>query len=296
MLEQTYKEMMNGIKPDAALVEAMVERQSERKKGVFFLKPMKAAVAVLCGLMVLAGGTVAVDAATGGAVRKLFGFRDSVVNGVYEAEYVERKLEYKNHYRMTLYDENGEKRAGFVSKQDTPVFSFRIEYKNVNTGNVFMPLTLHELESEDAYTWRVYWLMNSLVKEALCQGRYEYGSEDYEGLVDSIEAGLEEIDRSTELGELCALGIQYAIEDLKENRNCRVLSFRILDKINWDEKGNYTVQGFSYVKADLDEWMREAEENGTTEFTVEADGGVKKTYKIKVNSYSPFTYTYEPVE
>lgn len=257
---------------------------------------MKAAVAVLCGLMVLAGGTVAVDAATGGAVRKLFGFRNSVVNGVYEVEYVERKLEYKNHYRMTLYDENGEKRAGFISKQDTPVFSFRIEYKNVNTGNVFMPLTLRELESEDAYTWRVYWLMNSLVKEALCQGRYEYGSEDYEGLVDSIEAGLEEIDCSTELGELCALGIQYAIEDLKENRNCRVLSFRILDKINWDEKGNYTVQGFSYVKVDLDEWMRETEENGTTEFTVEADGGVKKTYKIKVNSYSPFTYTYEPVE
>lgn len=296
MFGEDYKELMEEVKPDEMLVEAMVERQSQRKCGMWFHKSMKVAAVVLCVMFALFGGTVAVDAATGGAIRKLFGFRDSVANGVYEVEFIERKLSYKNHYSMTVYDENGEKKAGFMSKEDVPVFSFKIEYKDVDTGNVFMPLEVHELESEDAYTWRVYWLVSSLIEDALNRSGYEYGSEDYEGLVQSIEADLEEIDRSTEFGELCALGVQYAIEDLKENRNCKVLSFRILDKANTDKNGNYTVRGFSYVKVNLDEWMSKTEENGAIEFVAEADGGVKKTYKIKVSSYSPFTYTYEPVE
>ena len=86
------------------------------------------------------------------------------------------------------------------------------------------------------------------------------------------------------------------IDDLKENRNIRVLPLQIVDKENLDECGKYTVRGISYVKVDLDEWMRETEENGTKEFIVKADGGVKKNYKVKVSSYSPFVYTYDSVE
>lgn len=296
MLEQDYKELMCEVKPDAALVEKMVEQSKERKR-VVLPKAMKVAAAVLCGLVVLAGGTVAVDAATDGAVRKLFGFQDSVANGMYETKYVERKLEYKNHYSMTLYDENGEKVMGYTSKKDTPVFMFCFEHGDGEVGqNICVTLKQQELEPEDVYIWNVYWVMNSIITDLLEEYEYEYGSEAYEELVRSIEANWEQIDRSTELGEMCALGVQYALEDLKENRNCRVLSFRIVDKVNLDECGNYTVRGITYVKVDLDEWMRETEENGTTEFTVEADGGVKKTYKIKVRSYSPFIYTYEPVE
>lgn len=296
MFEEKYKELMNEVKPDEVLVENMVERQKRRKEVLPFPKVMKVAAAILCGLAVLVGGTVAVDAATGGAVRKVF--LDSLANGVYEAKYVEQKLEYKNHYKMTVYDENGKEKLGFFSKEDTPVFAFHFDHKKekLMSSGLFVTLVQHELEPEDAYTWSVYSAMNHVVTDVLKEYEYESGSEAYEKLIRSIESNWEQIDRSKELGEACALGVQYALEDLKENRNCRVLSFRILDKVNLDEHGNYTVRGISYAKIDLDEWMRENEENGTTEFIAEADGGVKKTYKVKVSSFSPFAYTYEPVE
>ena len=61
MLEKDYKELMQEVKPDAALVERMVE-QSVGRKCVVLPKAMKAVAAVLCGLVVLAGGTVAAEA------------------------------------------------------------------------------------------------------------------------------------------------------------------------------------------------------------------------------------------
>ncbi len=73
MLQEEYKSFMNEIKPEDGLVEAMVERQNRGRRGFALSKAMKVAVAVMCGLVVLAGGTVVVDAATGGAVRRLFG-------------------------------------------------------------------------------------------------------------------------------------------------------------------------------------------------------------------------------
>ena len=296
MFEQDYKELMQEVRPDAALVEQMVE-QSKKRKRLGLPKAMKVVAAVLCGLVVLAGGTVAVDAATDGAVRKLFGFHDSVGNGVYETEHVEREHEYKNHYSMTMYDEDGNKVMGLMSKKDTPVFMFRFAIENGEVGSgVFVELVQRELEPEDVYTWSVYSALNSDVIYLLEEYGYENGSAEYEAMVRSLEENWEQIDRSGELGEACALGVKYVIDDLKENRNIRVLPLQIVDKENLDERGKYTVRGISYVKVDLDEWMRETEENGTTEFIVKADGGVKKNYKVKVSSYSPFLYTYDPVE
>ena len=68
MLEQNYKELMQEIRPDTELVEKMVEAQSKGRKHVVLPKAMKVATAVLCGIVVLAGGVVAVDAAADGAV------------------------------------------------------------------------------------------------------------------------------------------------------------------------------------------------------------------------------------
>ena len=53
MLEQDYNELMQEVRPDTALVEKMIEAQSQKKRGLF-PKAMKVAAAVLCGLVVLA--------------------------------------------------------------------------------------------------------------------------------------------------------------------------------------------------------------------------------------------------
>ena len=55
MLEQDYKELMQEVRPDAALVEKMVEQSKERKR-VMLPKAMKVATAVLLGLVVAVFG------------------------------------------------------------------------------------------------------------------------------------------------------------------------------------------------------------------------------------------------
>lgn len=299
MLEQDYKELMNEVGPEETMVEAMVERQKAGRKVFFFPRMMKTVAAVLCGLVVLAGGVVAVDAATDGAIRKMFGYQDSVSNGNMEAKYVERKHAYKNHYLYTLYDENGEIKVQSGRKVDTPMFLFGFALPDGDEAYLSVPLTRRELEPEDVYEWHVYYSIHSQVaflSDDYYGYEYEKGTAEYEEMVQSIEDNLKEIDTSTELGKACSRGIQRALEDFKDDRNWKVLPFRIWDKVNLTDKGNWTLRGISYVRVDPEEWKRETEETGRTEFIVEAIGGVKKTYKVKVKSYSPFAYTYEAVE
>lgn len=299
MLEQDYKELMNEVGPEEAMVEAMVERQKAGRKVFFLPRMIKTAAAVLCGLVVLAGGVVAVDAATDGAIRKMFGYQDSVSNGNMEAKYVERKHAYKNHYTYTLYDENGEIKVQSGRKVDTPMFLFGFALPDGDEAYLRVPLVRYELEPEDVYEWHVYDSIHHVVasySDDYYGDRYEKGTAEYEEMVRNIEDSLKGVDTSTELGKACARGIQRALEDFKEDRNWKVLSFRIRDKVNLTDKGNWTLRGISYAKVDPEEWKRETEETGRTEFMVEAIGGVKKTYKVKVKSYSPFAYTYEAVE
>ena len=61
--------------------------------------------------------------ATDGAVRKLFGYQDSVSNGTMEAKFVERKHAYKNHYTYTLYDENENMIVQARLKEDIPIWT-----------------------------------------------------------------------------------------------------------------------------------------------------------------------------
>lgn len=291
MLEQDYKELMNEIRPEEAMVEAMVDRQKAGRKVAFFPKMMKIAAAVLCSLVVLAGGVVAADAATDGAVRKYFITKESFRKGTYETEFDETQLTEKNHYTTTLWNENGEEVLVYIMKnEESQIFEFDFGFGCL--GMELMPL---ELETEAMYPWKVYSAVSNVISKVYEKNGWERGPIGDEKVVRNLEASLEKIDRSTEFGEACALGVEYVIEDFRENRNCKVLELKIWDGA-YDEYGREKILGFSYVKADLDEWMRETEENGTTEFIAEADGGVKRTYKIKVSSYSPFEYTYEPVE
>lgn len=291
MFEKKYRELMLDVKPDEALVEAMVGQQSQSKKVIRFPRAVKEVAAVLCGLIVLAGGTVAVDAATGGAIRKYFITPASFKDGTYVTEFDEAQLTEKNHYTKTWVDENGEEVVLYVLKNEESQI-FELDLGFVRLSVELMPL---ELETEDVYPWKVYHAMSNAILMSYEKNGWERGPKGDEKIARNLELNLEKIDRSTEFGEACALGVECVIEDFRENRNCKVLALKIWDGM-YDEYGREKILGFSYVRADLDEWKRETEENGTTEFIVEADGGVKKTYKIKVSSYSPFEYTYEPVE
>ena len=164
MLEQDYKEMMREVKPDAALVERMVE-QSRERKCVVLPKVMKVAAAVLCGLAVLAGGTVAVDAATDGAVRKLFGFQDSFGIGGDAVNITQRVPEEGEQEWMSgisvgmTLGQNKETTIEIISSGDDPIFSW---YFELGDGNHQFAHKFEVSTSEEEYAWDLYARLNSV--------------------------------------------------------------------------------------------------------------------------------------
>ena len=54
----------------------------------------------------------------------------------------------------------------------------------------------------------------------------------------------------------------------------------------------YEVIGDSYVVVYPEEWKKEYDENGTTEFMVEAQGGMPRTYLIEVKDFGSWRAIY----
>lgn len=304
MFQDEYKDLMNEVKPDEVLVEAMVERQKQRKV-VLLPKAVKVAVAVLCGLIVLTGGTVAVDAATDGAVRKLFGFRDSVVAGADEVKLILREEKRGESSIMVgmREGEDGKITTIVKSSQDVPVFTcyIGIEGREPSEDDFYhyqVGCPLYHCESKDDYAWAVYYILMTMIS-----GNREITEYDFmrEGWINELERIKTEIGTGDDLRDGCAMGVQLAIDELKANtgRNIEILQLNVFDYEDADGDGECCdLRGYSYVRVDKEAWKKESEENGRMEFEVEAMGGIPGKYIITVKGYefSNLYFDAEPVK
>lgn len=288
MLEQNYKEMMQEIRPDTALVEKMAEQSKERKR-IVLPRVMKTVVAVLCGLVVLAGGTVAVDAATDGGVRKLFGFQDSFGIGGDAVNITQRvPAEGEQGWMsgisvgMTL-GQNKETTIEIVSSGDNPIFSW---YFELGDGNHQFAHEFEVSASEEEYAWELYERLNSVYGD-----EYKKGTKLQEAFLAEITKCKEQIGTETGFQRACAKGIQWFMDDLTAGRNIKVELWPAYDPVNRTEDGYIIQRGWSFYRFDLDEWKKETEENGTTEFVVESSAGVENKMVYTVKSYEPFEFT-----
>lgn len=288
MLEQDYKEMMREVKPDAALVERMVE-QSRERKCVVLPKVMKVAAAVLCGLVVLAGGTVAVDAATDGAVRKLFGFKDSFGIGGDAVNIIQRVPEEGEQewmagisVGMTL-GQNKETTIEIVSSGDYPIFSWYFEFGD---GNHQFAHRFTASTSEEEYAWELYERLNSCFRD-----EYKKGTKHHEAFLVELTKCKEQIGTETGFQRACIQGIRWFMDDLTEGRNVVVELWPAYDPVNRTEDGDVIQIGWSFYRFDLDEWKKETEEKGTTVFEVESCAGVENKMVYTVASYEPFEFS-----
>ena len=294
MLEQNYKELMQEIRPDTELVEKMVEAQSKGRKHVVLPRVMKTVAAVLCGLVVLAGGTVAVDAATDGGVRKLFGFKDSFGIGGDAVNITQRvPAEGEQGWMsgisvgMTL-GQNKETTIEIVSSGDNPIFSW---YFELGDGNHQFAHEFKVSTSEEEYAWELYERLNSVYGD-----EYKKGTKLQEAFLAELTKCKEQIGTETEFKKACVQGIQWFMDDLTAGRNVVVESWPAYDPVNRTEDGDPIKLGWSFYRFDLDEWKKETEENGTTEFVVESCAGVENKMVYTVKSYEPFESTRKQLE
>ena len=289
MLEQDYKEMMQEVKPDAALVERMVE-QSRERKCVVLPKVMKVVAAVLCGLVVLAGGTVAVDAATDGAVRKLFGFKDSIgiggdaVNIIHRVPAEEEEEWMSGTSVRTTLGQNKEITIEIVSSEDDPEFAWYFELGD--NSSYHATHTFRASASEEEYAWDMYEYLNLAFAD-----EFKKGTKNHEVFLAELTKCTEQIGTETGFKKACVQGIRWFMDDLTEGRNVVVESWPVYDPVNRTEDGDSILLGRSFYRFDLDEWKKETEKNGTTEFVVESCAGVENKMVYTVASYEPFSCT-----
>lgn len=283
MLEQDYKELMNEVGPEEAMVEAMVERQKAGRRAAFFPRMMKTAAAVLCGLVVLAGGAVVADAATDGAVRKLFGLKDSVAIGTggVEASFGE-DVEDGEYIRLTDGDELNVKVV--VGDDETTYF---VCHLSSTKTTLQMGFVLDEDDTEEDCAWAIYSFLHNHVSSR------RNDTEFCKSLIVDLEICKEQITGEDLFRNGCIMGIQMMIDDLSAGKATEICSIPVLDYHDEDGDGDmFEYKGDSYVVIYPEDWKKETEENGTTEFVVEAQGGIPGTYLMKVTGYNPLEYTY----
>ena len=286
MLEQDYKELMQEVRPDATLVERMVE-QSKERKCVMLPKAVKVAAAVLCGLVVLAGSTVAVDAATDGAVRKLFGRGESVVIGAEMVSVSNERLEEDDWSQVNIRkDENGKMTCEISSTSDAPIFAWYFEI-GTTSYNQFQN-TFERCDTEEDYAWSLYECLSRCYSD-----RFRKGTSGHEEFLSELEQCVEQLDTENAFQRACAQGIQWFMDDLASEKKTKVLAIPVIDYYDTDGDGDiYDVIGDSYVVIHPEDWKKEYEENGTTEFMVEAQGGIPRTYLIEVTDFGSLNATY----
>lgn len=302
MFEKEYKAMMEDVVPETALVEALVERQKQGKKPVFVPKAMKVAAAVLCGFLLLGGSVVAVDAATDGGIRKLFGLKNTVAFGTDKVVMKEAEPKRGQDFTRvgTYINDNGEMVFHITSSEDIPVFAARFEFEGdfEKYGKYCMQIgmPLRYCETKEDVAWAVYKACFTIAER-----RVREEEKLREMLIKEFKKLQEETGSGDMIKDGIVLGIQYAIDaiEAREGKNIEILRFQVPDTKDFDGDGDTEeIRGYAYYKVDKDAWEKESAETGKMEFVVEAMGGIPGKYLVTVKGYefSTLYYSATPLE
>ena len=287
MFKDEYQDYMSEVRPENSLVESMVEAQRNQRnqRTVRPARAVRVAAAVLCGLLVFSGGTIAVDAATGGGVQRLLGLKDSISVGEVKTEFVlaEAEENYDNAMESKI-DEDGNVTTVITSSDDAPVFHCYISSENENT--VFQCAgSLKDCVTEEDYALTVYVQLEQMFNMYVRNNK-----KMCEWIVEELAQLKQEIGSGTDMQDGCAAGVQLMIDDLKSNYDGTesIVKIHAVDLKDEDGDGDRTeVVGLSLVRIDFNAWKEETERTGKTEFKVEAFAGVPGTYRFEMFSYGP---------
>lgn len=202
MFQKDYKEYMNKKRPEASMVEAMME---EEKKSTCsgHVRMFRVAAAVFCGILLLSGGTVAVDAATNGGIQKLLGLKDSIDAGERDAEFVLIEPTEEYPYGGTLETkpaEDGTLITVIKSTDDAPVFTCHFE-GGEGYGDFTFACSLKNCETEEDFAEMVY------QQFALALKGYKPKASVVGEVIEKLELIKQDIGTGTAMQDGCAMDI-----------------------------------------------------------------------------------------
>lgn len=214
MFQNDYKDYMNTVKPDASLVEAMVEEQKNSKSGKV-ARNFKVPAAVFAGILLLCGGTVAVDAATDGGIQRLLGIKESIGNGAVKTEFVLTEPTEEQPYGGSLESviaEDGTVTAVIKSMEDVPFFTcyFAVDEEH---WSFQLACSLQNCETKEEFSEKVYRQFALVFKD------FKLNESRAKKVIDNLELIKQEIGTGTAMQDGCAMGVQLAIDDLKAGKN-----------------------------------------------------------------------------
>ena len=213
MFQKDYKDYMNTVKPDASLVEAMVEEQKNAKSGRV-ARAFKVAAAMFAGILLLCGGTVAVDAATDGGIQRLLGIKDSIGVGESNVEFILVEPTEEQPYGIFMGNqiaEDGTSTTVIKTTDDTPVFTCAVaDDEGIWSFQIACQFMGDETKEEVAK--KVYWQFTQMFKN------YKIKETMVEEILEQLEVAKQEIGTGTDLQDGCAMGVQLAMDDLKSGK------------------------------------------------------------------------------
>ena len=194
-------------------MEAMVE---EEKKSTCsgHVRMFRVAAAVFCGILLLSGGTVAVDAATNGGIQKLLGLKDSIDAGERDAEFVLIEPTEEYPYGGTLETktaEDGTLITVIKSTDDAPVFTCHFD-GGEGYGDFTFACSLKNCETEEDFAEMVY------RQFALALKGYKPKASVVGEVIEKLELIKQDIGTGTAMQDGCAMGLQRAMDDLKAGK------------------------------------------------------------------------------
>lgn len=213
MFKKEYKDYMNQIKPKVSLVEAMVE---EEKKSIYARpgRSLRVAAAVFFGVLLVGGGTVAVDAATNGGIQRLLGLKDSVGVGEKRAEFVLIDPTEEHPYGSILESkiaEDGTLITEIKSTDDVPVFTFNFA-GGEGYGDFVFACSFIDCETKEEFAEKVYQYLTLSLKA------YKPNKAIVKEVIEKLEMIKQEVGTGTAMRDGCAMGVQLAIDDLRAGK------------------------------------------------------------------------------
>lgn len=312
MFRKEYRDFMNAVKPEEALVEAVIEMHGELNgaspaetaraaiatspakatrtaaspaRAAKPMKMLKVAAIVFCALLVLSAGTVVVDAATGGGVQRLLGIKDSVVAGENKTEVVLKEPEGEENYggsMETEVEDDGTVTVVITTSDDAPVFSCNFELEKYNR-EYQIGTSLKYCNTKEEIAWKVY----QQCKRAFSMGTFNEKMQS--AIIGELEKVKKEIGTGDEVKDGCAMGVQFMIDEFRTGYGMlEVVENVVIDRDDVDGDGDCEeVLGLSFLKLDFQEMQLVTERTGQKEFVVDAVAGIPGKYRVTVISYAP---------
>lgn len=268
MFREKYKEYNAEIAPSDELLERTLEKADRHTEEKTFNRRRKIAVAAACAVFTAGALTISVDAAMGGAVRRMLGFENSVVYD--ELNDTQTIYQNENGEYVIQSGERGSE-GSWTMTADSDDEIFIINFKIGNDGFSFSRSFTDYMTEEDV-TWEIY--------SGLCDFFHQEADifdEAKEEILGKLQSCADSIENT-----YYKKGVELAIEDLKNGKYNLIAWVPVVAESDYsDPETEIVIKGCSWIKIDPD--TVGLSEDGTAYIETQSVAGASRKIGVTVS-------------